>query len=401
MKKNNVLLFLLLFVLRIDNVQAQAAYAERPYLVSASIYMAADTQADVWLNGIHVTHCPHTTMALGPKTILARPDSLCLFNKDNVLSIKLEGKGSSSGQFVGVAYAVSFTFSDGTFYVMNSSSPGEHRSFYIPQRGTDEPEGWQEIGFDDSLWPLAKNSNDLIPDTASLSGAAFGGTAKFLTASSTGYFIQHPGEKHLFRRHFSLDISVNPRCLPKPKPALTVRVKTPTSTSLSSVTPVVIPAHKEPLAASPQLAKATHQTTFSVLSPMKAWPTSTPTLFVPLPTATQVESVPTATMVPVATPHIFPTMVIQDDGAVVFGQSNANILVLFGDGPGYYTVEAVDANHTHLKTLLNQRIINTSEMWLTWDGKDEHGKDVPVGQYFILCSKEGTVLQTILLRRAQ
>ena len=120
-----------------------------------------------------------------------------------------------------------------------------------------------------------------------------------------------------------------------------------------------------------------------------------------MPTAALVELIPTATVVPAATVHLMPTMVIQDDGAVVFGQSYANILVLFGDGPGYYKVEAVDANHTHLKTLLNQRIMNTSEMWLTWDGKDDQGKDVPVGQYFILCSKENTVLQTILLRRAQ
>jgi hypothetical protein len=395
----SLLLTLLLFVLGMDNTQAQMAYAEKPYLVSASIYMSVNTQADVWLNGIHIAHCPHTTMALGPKTVLARPDSLCYFKKDNVLSIKLEGgKGASGGQFVGIAYAFSFTLSDGSSYVINSSSPGEHRSLYIPKRGTDEPDGWQDIRFDDSLWPLAKNSSEMIPDTASLSGSTFGGAAKFLTASSTGYFIQHPGEKHLFRRHFGLDISVNPRCLPKP--AALFRPKKPTSTFLASVTPVVIPTHKEPLAASPQLAKAPHQTTFSVLSPMKTWPTSTPTMTAPMPTVVPVESNPTATVVPVATVHLLPTMVIQDDGAVVFGQSYANILVLFGDGPGYYKVEAVDSNHNHLKTLLNQRIINTSEMWLTWDGKDEQGKDVPVGQYFILCSKEGAVLQTILLRRA-
>ncbi|HTA77306.1 MAG TPA: hypothetical protein VK791_09130, partial [bacterium] len=89
MKNYNLLLALLLFALGIDNARAQMSYAERPYLVSASIYMSVDTQADIWLNGIHIAHCPHTTMALGPKTVLARPDSLCYFKKDNVLSVKL------------------------------------------------------------------------------------------------------------------------------------------------------------------------------------------------------------------------------------------------------------------------------------------------------------------------
>ena len=62
-------------------------------------------------------------------------------------------------------------------------------------------------------------------------------------------------------------------------------------------------------------------------------------------------------------------------------------------------MEAVDRKLSHLKTLLNQRIITDSESWLTWDGKDDQGNDVPVGRYYIICSKEGTVLQKILLGR--
>ena len=71
----------------------------------------------------------------------------------------------------------------------------------------------------------------------------------------------------------------------------------------------------------------------------------------------------------------------------------------FGDGPGFYKVEAVDGNLKHLKTLLNQRVISASDMWLSWDGNDDEGNVVPSGRYYVLCSKEGLVLQKIILRR--
>ncbi len=102
---------------------------------------------------------------------------------------------------------------------------------------------------------------------------------------------------------------------------------------------------------------------------------------------------------PTLTPYYTPTLIVQDDGAITFGQSSANILAVFGDGPGYYKVEAVDAQFRHLKTIYNQRIINPAEMWLSWDGTNDAGQAVPEGQYYILCSKEGALLQKIILRR--
>jgi len=105
------------------------------------------------------------------------------------------------------------------------------------------------------------------------------------------------------------------------------------------------------------------------------------------------------TRMPMDNPAPTPTVIVQDDGAIVFGRSKANLLVSFGDGPGFYKVEAVDEYFNHLKTILDQHVLDETQIWLTWDGKDEGGKDAPPGCYYILCSKEGMLLQKIILRR--
>jgi hypothetical protein len=387
---------------------AQYGYP-KPYLISASIYMSADAQADVWLNGTHIAHCPHTTMTTGYKTIEAKPDSLCYFKNSNVLAIKLMGsKTPAEDHFIGVAYVVRFWLSDGSFLVVNSSTARENRCFYLPHR-EEEPEGWEKIGFDDSGWQTAQSSGDMIPDTASLAGGV-----NFLTATNNGYFVQFAGEKQLFRRYFSLDISVNPRCLTKntlappsriwPNGLPAVNHSTPAKIPKMSITPEVLPAHQQPLQAAPQLQHPLYGSNFAlILRPAQIGsvsPSENPyPVASPVPSPLVISNPGNAGgNVPVNTPSVG-TASAHDDGAIVFGPSSANILVTFGDGPGFYKVEAVDENSTHLKTLLNQRIITDAETWLAWDGKDDQGNDVPAGRYYILCSKAGTVLQKILLRR--
>jgi len=420
LKKNYIPFLAFLFVFVSVTVEAQNSYTPKPYLVAASIYMAVDAQADVWLNGIHIVHCAHTTMADGYKTSEAKPDSLCYFKNSNVLAIKLMGsKRSIDDRFIGVAYAIRFRLSDGTFRVVNSSTAEENRCFYLSRREVEEPEGWQAVGFDDSKWQLAQSSGDMIPNTASLGGGDFGGVAGFLTATNNGYFVQNLGERQLFRRYFSLDISANPRCLSKSTvaPVRPVRFNfesvvnhsthTLADAQKMSITPVVLPTNQKPLEAAPELGHSGYGTNFAlILRPAQIGPTLTPTQITYSPPAslqaqTSNSLAPRYPVVnrPMSTPALVPTVIVQNDGAIIFDQSSANILVTFGDGPGLYQVEAVDRKLVHLKTLLNQRVIIDSETWLTWDGKDDQGNDVPVGRYYIICSKEGTVLQKILLRR--
>ena len=380
---------------------AQYNSVSRPYLVAAGVEVAADAEADIWLNDIYVGHCPHTTTATGCKPFSAKGDSLCYFKKNNLLAILLRApKGHSGDRFIGVAYAFWFKLSDGTFHVIHSSSTDEHRCLYLMNSDADEPIGWRKPGFDDSQWGTAQSSGDMIPNTATLAINRQGDIADFLTATQ-GYLVQYAGEKHLFRRSFALDISTNPRCLPQSSlatsnPYLSAYAQ-PTQPSKEgpsqSITPQVLPAQKLPLQAAPQLQGPAVQPSFQwVMAANENPPTATPTAMVYVPRV----SVPAPTAVmPAVT---LPTPIVQNDGAIVFGGSNANILVTFGDGPGYYRVEAVDANFNHLKTLLNQRIVSASDMWLSWDGTDDTGNYVPPGRYYVLCSKEGVVLQKIILR---
>jgi hypothetical protein len=404
---------------------AQNGYVSKPYLVAAEIDIAVDNQADLWLNGILIKHCRHTLMETGCQRVAARPDSLCYFKNTNVLAIRVQGSKSSQGDgFIGVAYAFRFQLSDGTYRVVDSSSPDDHRCFYLPRRGVDEPDGWKEIGFDDSRWLRAQSSGDMIPNTASLSGGDSGGVAGFLTATSKGYSTQYPGEKQLFRRRFDLDIAVNPRCLPKGSmtapsflwsdsvPTRGRTARPPTTGTVMSITPEVLPVHREPLASLPQLNYPAYRRGLPVLKPQIVWPTFTPavngfspSVLVPLYIANTPTPTPQPvvfrprTRMPMDNPAPTPTVIVQDDGAIVFGRSKANLLVSFGDGPGFYKVEAVDEYFNHLKTILDQHVLDETQIWLTWDGKDEGGKDAPPGCYYILCSKEGMLLQKIILRR--
>jgi hypothetical protein len=408
LKKIYVYLLAMGLVVATSPLLAQNVYL-KPYLVSASIYMVADAQAEVWLNGVHIAYCPHTTMAAGYKTFEAKPDSLCYFKNSNVLAIKLTGsKRPAEDHFVGVAYAIRLRLSDGSFLVVNSSAARENRCFYLPHREED-PEGWEKVGFDDTGWQTAQSSGDMIPNTASLAGGI-----NFLTATNNGYFVQFAGEKQLFRRYFSLDVSVKPHCLTQNTPTLLGRIgpialpavdhsTTSAEAQKISITPEVLPAHQQPLQAVPQLQHPLYGSNFAlILRPAQMGSAQNPDNPYPAVSPVPSPAVGANTGIagingPVNTPAV--TTTVQDDGAIVFGQSSANILVTFGDGPGLYKVEAVDENSTHLKTLLNQRIITDAETWLAWDGKDDQGNDVPAGRYYILCSKAGMVLQKILLRR--
>jgi len=376
----------------------QAQYA-RPYLVAAAMDVAVDAQADVWLNGIHIAHCAHTLMGTGYQRIAAKPDSLCYFKKNNFIAIRLQGGRRGDG-FIGVAYAFWFKLSDGTYQVIHSGSSQEHHCLYLPDSNLAEPSDWQETDFDDSSWVLAKSSGDMIPNTATLPLNRQGGMAGFLTASQ-GYQAQYPGEKQLFRRSFTLDISTNPRCLPKSFMAPANRTLSaypetkPQAGPALAITPQVLKAHQQPLQAAPQLEQP--QPGFQWFArPVENQATAVPAEVV-YSQPVSVLSTPTPPVY--SEPAPTPTLIVQNDGAIVFGVSNANILVTFGDGPGFYKVEAVDGNLNHLKTLLNQRVISASDMWLSWDGKDDEGNVVPSGRYYVLCSKEGLVLQKIILRR--
>lgn len=444
------LLILLVFLLPFCAVQAAAP----PYLKSVNILLAVDDYADIWINGIYLKRVGYTSLGTGPQPIEAIPSSLCDFHQDNVLAIRVTDTTQElhSQDYIGVTYSMRLTFSDGSVKVLTSEETRDHRCQYLRDQGMSEPEGWEGKTFDDSSWVVAQSSGTSIPGCAPVNSSELDQVVSFLSASGTGYEAQEKGERHLFRRKFKLHLSPNPNCPPETKVVIRTR---PTRNPVRSITPeVFVRARNKPIMAAIPTATptptvtptktatltptATATSTFTRIpaafaptppfSPVvirrtppmivRHWPTSTPWVvhrpIVVWPTATprgnwavRPPLVPsmTATTTPTSSPTavpIAPSPVVSDEVpslAVTFSVPPATVLVNFADGPGTYQVEAVDAEGRHMKTLFDERIVRMGGQWISWDGKDEQGQDVPVGRYSVLCSKEGRMLSKILLIR--
>src|SRR5260221_14723495 len=62
-----------------------------PYLTVAIFYVSVDDWADMWLNDVPIVENQHRTGSdKGPQKIEALPQSLCLFNGENVLAIQVD-----------------------------------------------------------------------------------------------------------------------------------------------------------------------------------------------------------------------------------------------------------------------------------------------------------------------
>lgn len=85
---------------------------------------------------------------------------------------------------------------------------------------------------------------------------------------------------------------------------------------------------------------------------------------------------------------------------IEFAAPPANIYVAFGDGPGWYQLQIVDRGATLVKTIFNRHVAAETDAWVEWDGRDEKGKDMPPGQYFVVIYKDGTALKSISVVRS-
>lgn len=92
---------------------------------------------------------------------------------------------------------------------------------------------------------------------------------------------------------------------------------------------------------------------------------------------------------------------IMDGGQViVFDRPPANIYITFADGPGLYEVDVVDQRSTVIQRLLQKRVLSDHGEWAVWNGKDALGMESPVGDYWVLLSKEGRLISRISVRKA-
>ena len=82
---------------------------------------------------------------------------------------------------------------------------------------------------------------------------------------------------------------------------------------------------------------------------------------------------------------------------IVFAAPPVNINASFADGPWVYRLEIVDAKGTHINTLYDQQVVLEKNIWITWDGTNDEGRLMGVGNYIARLSKNGVLIEKIAL----
>ncbi len=261
------------------------AQVSSTYLKSATLYLAVDGWADVWLNGIPIRESqPTTPEPKGFQTVQCLPKHLCYFQNDNVLAIANDNAYHNprplNGQ-IGLAYILRLRFSDGTEMALSSNDTGDQKAYYLPNREMEEPRDWQRRFFHDATWAAPFALGAAIPGVASLVDPETGQPIQFLSAAGETFKVQYEGEKHLYRREFHLDIASNPVCAPAPMDAASGRpYKVPPPT------PTEIPILPQRIMLPPSFAPSPTETPLP--APVLVWkPMLMPTVtFTSWPTAT-------------------------------------------------------------------------------------------------------------------
>lgn len=342
----------------------------RPYLTGATLYLSVDDWADIWLNGIPIVDSQKRTgEAAGFQTIRCVPEHLCYFQRDNVLAFSNSNafrEPQPAGDRVGLAYSLHLDLSDGTHLVFSSNEVLAHRAVYLPDREMEEPKGWHGVLFDDSSWRQAGTEGFRVPGIAALVDPGSGVSVAFLDTRVGEAPL--PGEKHLYRRRFPLDISPNPRCdgqrrmegYSGPRTVLVKKEKAPVRAPVS--TPTAVPATPP---------------SGDIYGPLR-------------------EFLVEATFTPGPRPGTESPSGAQ---TIVFDRPPANIYLNFADGPGTYQVGLYDPHGVFLRSLFDAKVLAQRETWVDWDGNDGQGRPAPPGDYWVVLFKDRVPLQRLLLRK--
>lgn len=431
-----------------------------PYLKSATLYLASDGWVDIWLNGIPIRESqPSTPDSKGFQVIQCLPAHLCYFQTENVLAIENANAFHAPAPLnsqVGIAYILQLHLSDGTGWVLSSNDVSAHKAYYIPSREMGEPGDWHHTVYDDQSWPLARTVGTSIPGVSMLTDLGSGQGIQFLSASGMSPKARYPGERHLYRRAFHLDIAQNPTCpppevqavkrpakrtpaaVPTPVPTVEAIRLVPTLTPSFTATPRPVFIWKP----SPTPTVPFHPTwvptpiptwTFTfyptaiptsvpvrVIRPTPPWPPvitrvrvpvnrprwrkPTPTAFPVFGLLSRAEPIQThAPLVVAPSPTPPPAARVTAEPpatqgqTIVFESQPANIYVSFADGPGVYRLEVFDSSERHLRALFEKRIVAQSEDWVEWDGRNDLGQEMPAGQYIVLYTKDGRELNKLIV----
>jgi len=115
------------------------------------------------------------------------------------------------------------------------------------------------------------------------------------------------------------------------------------------------------------------------------------------------EQIPHPTPSPVAVPRLSPAALptwvsfLDPSQTLVFNGSPINLSLVFSDGPGRYQATVVDDHDQPVRILFDQLMNSSSSTWAEWDGKNFKNEEVAPGRYFVVLSKDGRPLKSLLL----
>lgn len=393
-----------------------AVHSQTRYLTQATLQVAATDFTETKLNGhLLVNQDPYMRTSDRCVTVTLSPQTLCLFGKRNVLTLRYENDVSNKDinegkNKVGVCYALELTFSDGKQISLSSEEGDQHLAFHASGADQD-PDGWEDPDFSDGNWEKAVLSLPFNDTSIKLQDPGNGKVIPYLLA-----FDDVNGkakDRRLYRRKFDLDIVPAPGCPQSPTPTFTPRPSpTPRPTSAPSFTPRPLPTAAPTFIPRPRPTRT--PTSVPTLRPR---PTAIPvhrrkrvvvvptaTVFIP-PTVTEtpirrIKWRPTSTFTPEPRPTDTPEpkRAASSPETIVFVNPPVNIQVSFADGPGRYSLEVQSQDGISLKMLYDKQVSFDKEAWITWDGTNEDGKLMPLGTYNAVFSKDGKILKKIALQ---
>jgi len=356
---------------------SQAQMTDR-YITQAVFRLSVDQTADFWLNGHFLKREFYTSLQVDPQVVKFIPDHLCYFQRQNVLAIRVMNEGHPN---IGIAYVLRLILSDGSHQIFTSDESDEHQSLYLP---TDlEPYGWQQPGFDDSQWIKAYDSGH-VP-YASMLQDPDGNQVSSLSASGTSPRVKKAGERHLFRFRFYLDILPNPRCVtsnPTPTPMVLNDLED------FSASPTAVPTLV------PEVWTTTPTSSPNPIMDKEGSTAAIPT-FTPVPEFNGIEVHWAPTFPPTFTPEPQPSESVNTGPVTI--QPALSFNISFADGTGLYQLEVVDGAGNPIRKIFDRVVNRNQEIWLQWDGKDEAGNSVLLGNYSLVYSKDGQILRKMAL----
>ena len=402
-------LTLLIFMVSFQMGRQALAQNTAPYLVKATFIISVDDWADIFLNGTPIIDSQrYTPEKSGPQTVTCVPDHLCYFKRENILAVEVSDKSvvtKGDRDVVGIAYVLEMTSSDGKTFRLTSSDAQDQKSFYIGDKMAGEPRGWHYMTFNDDSWKAACLTGPSIPFAATIRDPQTGEPVSFLSSLMPSPDARFPGERHLFRRKFFLNIGNNPDCgkpmqAPRIEPLVVTQPDRRHPVSLPTATATPVPAPSAIFVPPGETNPEPTPTVPPRRAPLR-WrlnPTPTPVFTSTIlgPEVVRGESTPLTAREIAPSVAENPVPVKAEGQTIVFDRPPANIYMSFADGPGVYRLEVLDKDGRHLRYLYEKKIIAQKEDWAEWDGRDDQGLVCPRGWYFVIYSKDGKLLKKIL-----